>query len=143
MSKKNIPLIIECVRPTLVVGKKYELNLYDLHSYEGYDDTHQCINTIYIIYEGGDIAEYFFERARGYADCEFEIMEYLGDYHYQIMSGKDSEHENYYDLILEVFSTRSLVRINKTEWETEEYPCSHTAMGLMIHEYREPNFINL
>ena len=143
MSEKNIPLIIECVRPTLVVGKKYELSLYDLYSYEGYDDTHQCISTIYIVYEGGDIAEYFFERARGYADGEFMIMEYLGDYYYHIMNGKDSEHEDYYDLVLDGFSTKSLVRISEAEMETEEHPCSHTAIGLMIHEYREPKFVNV
>jgi hypothetical protein len=141
MSEKNIPLIIECSRPTLVVGKKYELKLYDLYSYEGYDDTHQCISTIYIVYEGGDIANYFFDSAKGYADSEFRIMEYLGDYYYHIMNGEDSEHENYYDLVLDGFSTRSLVSVNPIE--TEEHPCSHTAIGLMIHEYREPNFTTL
>ena len=143
MSEKNIPLIIECSRPTLVVGKKYELKLYDLYSYEGYDDTHQCISTIYITYEGGDIANYFFDSAKGYADSEFEIMEYLGDYYYHMMNGKDSEHENHYDLVLDGFSSRTLVGVTSSGMETEEEPCSHTAIGLMIHEYREPKFVSV
>lgn len=146
MSENNIPVRLLCGEPALVVGKKYELNFYDLFlpSRNGYEE-YEHMDTAYITYEGGDVAKYFLEREIAYADNCFTVMPYLGEYVYEMQDGKDSEYGDEYDLVLRCISLKTLVRIgaNRGDIETEDRPCEHMAIGLIIREYNEPKFTNL
>lgn len=146
MSENNIPVKFLCSRPALIVGKRYELNFYDLFlpSRDGYED-YEHIDTAYITYEGGDVAKYFLEREIAYADNCFTVMPYLGEYVYEMQDSTNSEYGNYYDLVLRCVSSKTLVRIgaNRMDIETEDEACEHIAIGLIIREYNEPKFINL
>jgi hypothetical protein len=141
MDKTLIPVNITCDRPQLEVGKKYELHLYDLHSYEGYSDDHLHIDTLYITYEGGDIALYFMQEAKKRAEHTFDIIERFGEYHYELVNAKDSTYGFVWDLILECFSERTSCGYKNSE--TIDIPQSRAAIGVNITEYREPRFINV
>lgn len=146
MSENNIPVKFLCSRPALVVGKKYELNFYDLFlpSRNG-DEEYEYMSTAYITYEGGDVAKYFLEREIAYANACFTVMPYLGEYVYEMQDGKDSEYGHYYDLVLRCVSSKTLVRVvgYRGDIETEDRACEHAAIGLIIREYKEPKFTNL
>lgn len=146
MSIHDIPVKFLCDKLALVVGKKYELNFYDLFlpSRDGYEE-YEHMDTAYITYEGGDVAKYFLEREIAYADNRFTVMPYLGEYVYEMQDGIDSEYGHYYDLVLRCVSSKTLVRIgaNRGDIETEDVACEHAAIGLIIREYNEPKFINL
>jgi hypothetical protein len=143
MDKKLIPVNITCERPKLEVGKKYELHLYDLHSYEGYSDDHECIDTLYITYQGGDIALYFMQKAKRYAESRFDVMSYLGEYEYKLVNPIDSSTHcsGFWDMVLECVSEKTLVKCSTLE--TIDNPSTHAAIALNIWEYKEPKFENL
>lgn len=146
MSENNIPVKFLCDRPVLVVGKKYELNFYDLFLTSRYGcEDYEHIDTAYITYEGGDVSKYFLERGIAYADNSFTVMPYLGEYVYEMQDCTNSPYGKYYDLVLRCVSSKTLVRIgaDRMDIETEDEECEHASIGLMIHEYREPKFINL
>lgn len=141
MDKTLIPVNINCDIPQLVRGKKYELHLYDLHSYEGYSDEYMQLETLYITYEGGDIVQYFIQKAKELMDNRFDMDERLGEYHYKLINENDSDYGHVWDLILECFSERTSCGYRNTE--TIDKPQSQAAIGVNICEYREPKFINL
>jgi hypothetical protein len=141
MDKKSIPVNISCERPQLEVGKKYELHLYDLHTFEGYSDEYMHLETLYITYEGGDIALYFMHEAKKRTDGHFDVMERLGEYHYELVNAKDSTYGFVWDLILECFSERTSCGYKNSE--TIDIPQSRAAIGVNICEYREPKFVNV
>lgn len=146
MSTHDIPVRLLCGEPALVVGKKYELNFYDLFlpSRSG-DEEYECMSTDYITYEGGDVAKYFLERKIAYSNACFTVMPYLGEYVHEMQDGKDSDYGDEYDLVLRCISLKTLVRIgaNREDIKTEDRPCEHMAIGLIIREYNEPKFTNL
>jgi hypothetical protein len=141
VDKKLIPVNITCERPQLEVGKKYKLHLYDLHSYEGYSDDREHIDTLYITYEGGDIALYFMQEAKKRAESRFEVMPYLGEYKYKLVNPKDADYGGFWDMILECVSEKTLVKCSTLE--TIDKPSTHAAIALNIWEYNEPTFIAL
>ena len=143
MEKTHIPVEIKCERPKLEVGKKYELHIFDLHSYDGYTNDNECINTLHITYQGGDIAQYFMRKAKRYAESRFDVMSFLGEYKYKLVHPRDSSTHcgGFYDMVLECESEKTLVGLGTLE--TKDEPSTHAAIAVNIWEYKEPKFENV
>ena len=132
MTQKIIELIT-CDKPVLEQGRKYVFDIYDLHLYEGYTDDHERVDTRHIFYEGGDIANYLMQIGRRYSFEEFKFIEEKlggrGDCICEIRNAKHTDKHHYADLIFEMHTTEDkMMRIS---------------LALHVHNYNEPNFINL
>jgi hypothetical protein len=146
---KEIVELITCDRPVLEVGRRYEISIYDMDLYEGYSDDHELVQTKYITYEGGDIANYFMKIGKEYAlnDVLFiqEKWGDLGDFVHEVRNARQTDDHYHADLIFEMYTTKSPVRTFEAiiKGETKDEPFRRIELALHVHKYNEPNFINL
>tara|TARA_R110000868_G_scaffold5041_2_gene31089 strand:- start:1636 stop:2076 length:441 start_codon:yes stop_codon:yes gene_type:complete len=144
---KEITELITCDRPVLQVGNKYEIDIYDLNSYESYSDEHERVMTGYITYEGGDIADYLMQQGKAYAKNRIDKQdERLGEYFCEVRNAKEDDNYSYFDLIFEVYSSKTLLYAwdsKRDDFVIEDRPSSKVHLGVFIIEYKEPNFISL
>jgi len=141
----EIKEVINCQQPTLEVGKKYTFDIYDMDRYEGDTVDHKLVDTRYITYEGGDIANCFMLLGRRYSFNDVMFMQGkwadLGDYIHEVRNVKRTDNHHHADLIFEMYTTKHPVRA--FDAETMDEPWYRIELALHISEYKEPTFINL
>ena len=139
-------------RPTLEVGKKYRLTIFDAFHYN-----EPLVDEIYrdevnIVYNGGDLLRYFWryvKDSKKFFHTPHE--EYFDEYFICVRKSNEDDEDDYQygltftglriDYMFELYTNKFVVRVNPLTFK--EGKMRLTQVALMIEEYTEPIFVEI